>query len=382
MLFACSCNFQTTQSLHSITLSPKVKAYARSDGKPDTFEERDKGYIVKYYNYYTTESFYKKEHHDHARNIRLALLVIVVCLNILLPVGFALGGAKRLQNMLIPDGHHTANNVKKSVAITIVVTNVLYITFSVVSAITPAPHHSSLECITTSKRHCNVPTNSTLYWDEAATMTSVYLFFPLAVSFELIIAILLQIQTRDKKNKTKLATNCCCNAFLLWNAMIVVQIWVGLILLPVMILLIIAPSHTISLLGCIGLTEIHISLTIKYLFFDDKCSQNCKCYLFFLVKLLVCLVLTLFLLALGIIYFEILEVGLSLQTLKGFVLSLFPSFILTMLAWVIQTKVMKNKRLNQSNGTKWNQFALKCIPGEEHQSLLDAIQSDEESDVV
>ena len=136
------------------------------------------------------------------------------------------------------------------------------------------------KCIVTSETHCISSHSSSIYKDELTAFTAKMLVMFIAIITELLVAII-----AHKKTALFTARWChnskCHRVFqiiLLWNTFVFVQIWLGLICLPVCIVLLITPLQTISVVCATVGTFASIAATIMCLLqLGNQCyARTCK----------------------------------------------------------------------------------------------------------
>ena len=145
---------------------------------------------------------------------------------------------------------------------------------------------------------------------------------------------------------------------LIWNVMIFIQLTFGVVLLPVGILTVIAPVTTISLISTMFL--LLIEFTGFFVFFILRwcnpisfrrcCSITLYAHIFttIVILLLSAIALTL--------YFSLIGLGVQPWSVKGSILSLLPSILVTPLLWFAKRYFFKKERNNRRSGRKWHLY--------------------------
>ena len=129
-----------------------------------------------------------------------------------------------------------------------------------------------------SSNNSPIPTGTSVYKDEEITLILKYITLPVTVITELFLAMKIQHRSRFFLPSLTVKLCCCCcrccsvrlkyktfNTLIWWNVMVFIQLLVGQIALPVLILLTIAPATTISMIGMVTLGYIYIAIAIVYL---------------------------------------------------------------------------------------------------------------------
>ena len=345
----------------------QAKAYARSHGRPDTWEERDRGYISLWYNYwasdyisYDVEKFVIRR----TRAFRLLLITIYIFLNIFITLIFMVTGTKcdykltRMQTIV----QQTKQTYLQVVAVGITLANLLYIIVFV--AVLASDHPTVWATMKGSQNSPNpsIPTGTTLYEDEKTTFIVKYTILPVTALIDLLLAVKVSPHHPLSSKAIKLFGCCCCcssqkmkskslkktfQTLLRWNVMLFIQIYVGQVALPVFILFIIAPGQTVATVGWIALAHIAIAIALVCLaqIVCYHCSRkNCGYACAELMVLMVSLALFSSVVAL---YSAVLQVGSNLMSVKGAIISLAPSIVLSLIAWFIRKKIISQAKENK-----------------------------------
>ena len=206
-----------------------------------------------------------------------------------------------------------------------------------------------------------IPTGTRLYKDEEITLILKYITLPVTVIIELFLAMKAHHNSLFLRPSLVVKLCCCCcrccserlkyktlHTLMWWNAMVFIQILVGHVALPVLILFTIAPAETISVIGTVVLVYIYIVIAVVYLVHIvkyhcswKKCGLACA-ELFGLVAFLVLLISTV-----GF-YFTVLKLGSNFTSINGLVISLLPSAVLSLTAWLIK-KFLSHGRYNRTS---------------------------------
>ena len=132
-----------------------------------------------------------------------------------------------------------------------------------------------------------------------------------------------------------------------WNAMLFIQIYVGQVALPVFILFIIAPGETVANLGWIAAAHIFGAVALVYVvqIVCYHCSRkNCGHACAELMVLVVFLALGI---SVAAFYFKVLKAGSNYKGIKGAIISLAPSIVLSLTAWFIRKKIISRGKDNK-----------------------------------
>ena len=207
-----------------------------------------------------------------------------------------------------------------------------------------------------SSNNSPIPTGTSVYKDEEITLILKYITLPVTVIIELFLA--MKIRQRSRFFLPSLTVKLCCyccrccsvrmkfktlQTLIWWNVMVFIQLLVGHVAMPVLILFTIAPATTISTIGTAALIHIYIAIAIVYLvqIIRYHCSWK-KCGLacaevFGLIAFLTLMA------SLFYFYNAVLKVGSNFTSVNGLVISLIPSAVLSLTAWLIK-KLLSRRR--------------------------------------
>ena len=327
------------------------KAYAKAQGVPTTWSQEDQGYIARWYNYYSAESYYRSK--EIGERIRIILFVVFVLLNfIILHITITYG--TKWHNLYPKNLDAEKSSIFLAVGITSIIFNLSYLIYSVFAY--PAIARLGMaECTAISDWKCRPSHNSSLYQIELAAFIVRLLVIFSAIIIHFVVVI-------KSSNETEQFTPNLCHhskcyrvfhVILLWNTFVFIQIWVGLISLPAFILLLIAPLQTISALCATVLIVAFIAASILYL--KHNCGTDKTCTIIRCVhfkKIITCLnflwhsilvVLTdALIIGLGVLYFNLLPQGGSLS-IRAVFISLLPTVLLSLGSWVVRKKFFRNQ---------------------------------------
>ena len=143
----------------------------------------------------------------------------------------------------------------------VTILNFLYLTATLILALStnyPVPPIRLAECTAISNLRCNPSYDSPLYKDELTAFITKMVVILFAIIIELLVAIKAPIKITLLPASWCHSSKCLrpVQVILLWNIFVFVQIWLGLISLPVCILLLITPLQTLPVLCGIVLAVI------------------------------------------------------------------------------------------------------------------------------
>ena len=286
----------------------------------------------------------------------------------------------------------------QAIAAGMAVANIVYITASLFAISSDLPTVWATMKGSQSPPDPPIPTGTTLYEDEKITFIAKYTTLPVTALIDLLLAVKVSHSSHlpHSSKAVKLFGCCCCcsqrmksetlqkafHTLLWWNVMLFIQIYVGHIALPVFILFVIAPGQTVATVGTTVLAHILIVIALVYLaqIVCSHCStKNCGLACAELMVLVVSLVLGVSVVA---FYFEVLQAGSNIRGIKGAIISLAPSIVLSLTAWFIRKKVISqgnNKKTSRMEMvTEHGDYDERMEEGRELQRNL--LQSETESD--
>ena len=239
--------------------------------------------------------------------------------------------------------------------------NSLYL-FITLYGFTKRSHPRIWACLISDAVWCSFMKSTKLYCDEVASLLVKLTVVPFTIVLELIISVRLT-------NRTLLpfpcimATRCHCCSFritgrrvietiLIWNVMVFIQIIFGVILLPFSMLLVIAPITTMSVFSTVFLTLVIFTGMIAYFIVQwcipisfKQCCLISLCPHVFTSILILVLITT----ALSL-YYDAISLGVQPRSVKGSIISLLPSFLVTPLLWFAKKYFLKKDRTTAGRG--------------------------------
>ena len=192
-----------------------------------------------------------------------------------------------------------------------------------------------------------LPHTSSYYKDEVTALIIKGVVIFIAVITQLLVAILI-IRRAIMVNSCKVSKRLrIFQIIFLWNMFLFVQIWVGLVLLPACIFLIIAPLQTIPILcAALATPPLLMLFIVSLLWLQNQLHirnfgykiNALVCIHFFRNMILVALII-----ALMVLYFHLSPGGTTLSSTGGIIFSLFPSIMLSLTVWGIKRRFFSRK---------------------------------------
>ena len=319
---------------------------------PTKWDSSYQGYIAKSYTYFSTDS-YSNELSTNKWKILLTerlLWATFIAINLLIPTIFISKGKQLVTS-------DVKNHFPYRAATTIITTfNLFYTLVTLCTLFSPTTpgYPSVLDCfIAANRHHCIIPKGAIFYDVSIGILVTKVTILPIAVLVELIAAIYIINKaatcTRSEllpySVVRKAKTTCCflMRVFTLWQVLIFVQIMVGSVSIPFLILLLVSPAQSIlltielivfiiSISGCL----FGIPLPTRHKFNVYSCM---KLWFLYIKTLLIVAVIFLA----STTYCLIVKEGISMGSVKGYILSLIPTIPISIFIWMIQEKIRRKR---------------------------------------
>ena len=277
---------------------------------------------------------------------------------------------------VIKESFTQVSKIHSAAGISMAIFNIAYLIISVSVCTTYFiyPRHIS-KCIDDDSDDCSPPHTSSYYKDEVTTVIVKGVVIVIAIITELLVAILISGKVIMVNGHNK-----CLRIILLWNMFLFVQIWVGLVLLPACIFLIIAPLQTIPVLcAALALTLLlMLFIAILLRLIDQLQIRNWDCKM----NVVVCIhssrhmILIVLIVALMALYFNLSPGGTTLSSTEGIIFSFLPSILLSMTAWGIKRKFFNIKKTRAERSVRSVSTEQEDLQGTEENAVLN--DTDEE----
>ena len=311
----------------SLSLSPPcIYAYTQSKlyasentGIPSQWDSKYQGYIAKWHTYLEADpQFPELVQHDQKVLLdytKWGLFATFTLLNILIPVIFI----RRQEHLSRAIALTKNKNILKRLCLVTSMINGGYLLGMV---------------LVHAKKH--IPWESTIIQDILALMVAKAIILPTAILIELATA----IHTTRKKARYARACSSIWHMLILWQLFVSIQIFLGLVSIPLLIMLLTSPAKCILTLGIVFVPF----LLLAFVTVAIPCGKSCKASLkiYWMVGLesvlIACLIVAAFL-----TYYIIVSSGASMESLMGYVLSIIPAIPISILVWIIKGKVLREK---------------------------------------
>jgi hypothetical protein len=145
----------------------------------------------------------------------------------------------------------------------------------------------------------------------------------------------------------------CVKVFVIWQLFAFIQITIGLISIPWLVLMLISPVYTLSISGGIVLIFIVTSFILITIPIPKLHKNQCKEYLLSTTGLVAVetLVMAAFVCSAYIAYYIIVNDGMNMNGAKGYIISLLPTVPISIFVWVIKKKFLEERISNKKELT-------------------------------
>ena len=303
-------------------------------------EPKYQGYISLRYTYYHYDSYFSKLvtgiGRSHITNILIGLWTTFGILNISLPI-FSITRRKQILQWLKTINATTNVRLFRAIIFCIIIFNTMYIPIMLTIHIKGYPE--VLECyLSTATAACRIPPMSTAYNYVFGILITKLAILPFALLTELAVAIYVAKQLLTGKRCIIFFTW----AFIIWQLLLFVQITVGMISVPWLLLTFISPVHILLSTGGIIL----IFIMITFILSTIPLPNSCKAFRLKGIFKSVCSIVEVFVIALLILsafttYFVIIKDGVNMTGVKGYVISFIPTIPISIFIWFIKKKYLR-----------------------------------------
>ena len=309
--------------------------------------ENDKGYVSFFYSLHVANSYDKRDILVQ-RTYHFILLFTFIFLNILTPVALAKSVSLYYPRIMAKSSTgDVIGCLYWATAIVAFLYNIAYAAYSIQQtffgyrpAITSCIIHPD----------CSIPSDTSVYKDEVLT---IYIIIPSTVFIELLVSILaVKYDFHGQRSPRQVGQCPSCKQWLLqsihvlalWNILIAIQL-ITMIATPISVLLFLNPQVTV--LSIVFLLMVLVSLTLIVAYLLYHCQQprrrrvcgNAKYFGQKFIQLVVMIAILGLITTLLALYEVILLVqGQAGTGVKGLLLSLLPSFPLSVIGWYLNRR--------------------------------------------
>lgn len=312
-------------------------------------DPRYQGYVARLYTYFNHDSYFSKLDVDknHITNTLLSLWLTFMFLNLFIPT-FLITRGKQIFQRLTKIVEASNQCVYRAVVLTIILFNVVYTALMVITYLQGHPN-VNLKCLHDNKS-CSIPRTTISFDYIVGTLIAKAIILPIALLIELVLALNIARGSFSEFNCTRtIQFACCIQVFVIWQLFAFIQITIGLISIPWLVLMLISPVSTLSTSGGLVLICIVISFMIIAIPIPKFHKTQCKEYLlsttvFVSVETFV---MAAFVCSAYIAYYIIVNDGMNMNGVKGYIISLLPTVPISIFVWVIKKKFLEERINNK-----------------------------------
>ena len=316
---------------------------------PTKWDSSYQGYIAKSYTYFSTDSYSNKLSRNRWKILLTEglLWATFAAINLLIPILFISRG-KQFVNW---DIKH--NFPYRAGATMITIFNFLYtlVTFCTLLQHNTPGYPNVLDCFITANRHrCSIPRKAIFYEVSIGILITKVIILPAALLVELITVVYVtkRVSRSELLPYTSVQrTNTTCSfftkVFMLWQVLIFTQIMVGSASIPFLIFLLVSPIQSILLAVELIALIVSIAGCLLGIPLPTRCKFNAhscvKSYFLYVQTLLIMVVIFLT----SSTYCIIVKEGISMGSVKGYVMSLIPTIPISIIIWMIQERIRRKR---------------------------------------
>ena len=329
------------------------EAYVKAQGLPATWNREDQGYVAKYCDYYTTEPYSNTHFEERFIFIRKLILVTFIFANILILTVILKCGYQKLNHSI----HSNSAPVYWAIAIAMGIMNIIYLIGLIWAHIYKRlPRLLLDEYSTHIKEKENCPAKFIYYQHELLAFIAKVSILCISAIMELILALYIVRMTNFRLlpippilTQVMKRCFCCCNylkclhTVLLWQVFLFMQIWLGFLPLPFLVLFIFGPLRSILTLSIAALIFVMLTASLSHMLYNCRIRCTCTSWMNFVFWCWGSTVISALIAGVMALYITFIDGGYSDSGIKPVILSLLPSVLLSGSVWVIKKKFL-NKR--------------------------------------
>ena len=316
-------------------------------------DPRYHGYVARWYTYFNHDSYFSKLAVDniHVANTLLSLWVTFTFLNLFIPIFFITRG-KQIFQRLTRIFEASNQRVYRAVVLTIILFNVMYTLLMVILHF--QGHPNVLSCLHLKLDTCNIPQTATSFDYVAGILITKAVTLSIALLIELLAAMYIAKGSFKITCSRALQFTYIMQVFMIWQLFVFVQITVGLISIPWLMLMLISPVYTLLVSGGIVLVGILISFILINIPIPRFQRTQCKEFLLSMTGFMAAVEM---LIMVGLVcsafltYYEIVNDGMNMDGVKGYIISLVPTVPISIFVWVIKKKFLEERISNKKELT-------------------------------
>ena len=238
-----------------------------------------------------------------------------------------------------------ASNQRLNIAaiLTIILFNIVYILATIISHANGYPN--VLRCFLSVHKHpCRIPPTATSYNYVLGIVITKTVILPIVLLTELVVGLAIAFNGKRPAMTNKLLVS-LLKAFAIWQVLVFIQITVVLVSIPLIVLMFISPASVLLSAGGVILCYTMIAFILTTIPLPNTCKSHSfhSC-----ISITETLIITAVVFAAFGTYYTIIQEGVSMDGVKGYLLSLAPTIPVSILLWFIKKKYFgQNLRYTQ-----------------------------------
>ena len=225
----------------------------------------------------------------------------------------------------------TESRLHRATILVVILFNILYIVVMTAYHIIGYPTVLS-RYLNTAIHPYTVPTTETSYYYILGILITKAVILPVALMVEFVAAVYIA------KESTTTRFTLVVQTFVIWQLLVFVQITVGLLSIPFLVLMFISPAFILLQVGVL----LVLFLIIVFILTTIPLPNQRKCKLERCIQTLLSTAETVVIAALAFsacfTYFMITKSGMNMSGVKGYIVSLIPTIFITIFVWIIKKK--------------------------------------------
>ena len=240
----------------------------------------------------------------------------------------------------------TESRLHRATILVVILFNILYIVVMTAFHITGYPTVLSLY-LNTAIHPRSIPTTETSYYYILGILITKAVILPVALMVEFVAAVYIA------KESTTTRFTLVVQTFVIWQLLVFVQITVGLLSIPFLVLMFISPAFVLLQVGVLLVLFLIIVFILTTIPLPNR--RKCKtksCFQTLSITIETVVIATLAASA-CFTYFMITRSGMNMSGVKGYIVSLIPTIFITIFVWIIKKKFFGQTH-NKKNKIKRN----------------------------
>ena len=272
----------------------------------------------------------------------------------------------------------TESRLRRATILVVILFNILYIIVMTAGHITGYPTVLS-RYLNTAIHPYTVPTTETSYYYILGILITKVVILPVALMVEFVAAVYIA------KEFTTTRFTLVVQTFVIWQLLVFVQITVGLLSIPFLVLMFISPAFVLLQVGIL----LVLFLIIVFILTTIPLPNRRKCKLERCFQTLSVTIETVVIAALVasayFTYFTITKSGMNMNGVKGYIVSLIPTLFITIFVWIIKKKFFgqtHNKKKRDLKEELKNVLMKRRESLSTEEEMIDLVSSGDESDIA